>query len=219
MYSIRDPATGLVSHDPFEILGVWRAYYDNLFTAQVCDPSAQDTMLSQLTRHLSQAERAGCEGCLTIDECWAALSGMPHGKTPRSDGLPMEFYSVFWQSLGADLVRVLNAAFEAGQLCTSQRRGLIIVLYKKNDPLDTKNWRPISLLNVDHKITMRAISGCLLGVMSTIIGPDQTCGVRGWTISENVAGVRDLLEYVEQEDIPLSLLSLDQESRYPRTVT
>ena len=50
MYSIRDPATGLVRHDPFEILGVWRAYYDTLFTAQVCDVSAQDTMLSQLTR-------------------------------------------------------------------------------------------------------------------------------------------------------------------------
>ena len=67
MYSIRDPATGLVRHDPFEILGVWRAYYDTLFTAQACDVSAQDTMLSQLTRRLSQAERAGCEGCLTVD--------------------------------------------------------------------------------------------------------------------------------------------------------
>ena len=93
----------------------------------MCDPIAQDTMLSQLTRRLSQAERAGCEGCLTVGECWATLSGMPHGKTPGSDGLPMEFYSVFRQSLGADLVRVLNAAFEAGQLSTPQHRGLIIV--------------------------------------------------------------------------------------------
>ena len=210
MYSIRDAATGLVRHDPFEILEVWRAYYDNLFTAQVCDPSAQDTMLSQLTRRLSQAERAGCEGCLAVDECWAALSGMPHGKTPGSDSLPMEF-EIFWQSLGADLVRVLNAAFEAGQLSTSQRRGLIIVLYKKNYSLDTKNWRPISLLNVDYKIATRAISGRLLGVMSSIIGLDQRCGVRGRTISENLAGVRDLLEYVEREDIPLALLSLNQE--------
>ena len=216
MYSIRDPATGLVRHDPFEILGVWRAYYDTLFTAQVCDPIAQDAMLSQLTRRLSQAERAGCEGCLTVDECWAALWGMPHGKTPGSDGLPMEFYKTFWQSLGADLVRVLNAAFEAGQLSTSQRRGLIIVLYKKNDPLDTKNWRPISLLNVDYKIATRAISGRLLGVMPTIVGPDQTCGVRGRTISENLAWVRDLLEYVEREDIPLALLSLDQEKAFDR---
>ena len=215
MYSIHDPCSWIGPSRPIrDLRGV--AYYDNLVTPQVCDPIAQDTMLSQLTRRLSQAERAGCEGCLTVDECWAALLGMPHGKTPGSDGLSMEFYKVFWQSLGADLVRVLNAAFEAGQLSTSQHRGLIIVLNKKNDPLDTKNWRPISLLNVDYKIAIRAISGHLLGVMATVIGPNQTCGVRGRTMSENLAGVRDLLEYVERENIPLALLSLDQEKAFDR---
>ena len=116
-------------------------------------------MLSQLHRRLSTAERAGCEGNLTLEECFEALKGMPKGKTPESDGFPMEFYHTLWQTLGADLVRVLNAAFEAGQLSTSQRLGLIIVLYKKNDKLDTKNWRLISLLNVDYKIATRAISG------------------------------------------------------------
>ena len=130
MYSIHGPCNWIGPSRPIrDLKGV--AYYDNLFTPQVCDPIAQDTMLSQLTRRLSLAERAGCEGCLTVDECWAALLGTPHSKAPGSDGLPMEFYKVFWQSLGADLVRVLNAAFEAGQLSTSQRRGLIIVLYKR----------------------------------------------------------------------------------------
>ena len=216
MHSIRDRETGLVRHDPFEILGVWRSYYSNLFTAQDCDPVAQDEMLSQLHRRLSTAERAGCEGNLTLDECFEALKGMPKGKTPGSDGFPMEFYQTLWQTLGADLVRVLNAAFEAGQLSTSQRRGLIIVLYKKNDKLDTKNWRPISLLNVDYKIATRAISGRLLGVMGSIIGPDQTCGVRGRSISENLFTIRDLLEYVERENLPLALLSLDQEKAFDR---
>ena len=159
MHSIHNPETGLVRHDPFEILDVWRSYYSNLLTAQECDPVVQDEMLSQLHRHLSTAERAGCEGNLTLDECFEALKGMPKGTTPGSDGFPMEFYQSLWQMRGTDLVRVLNAAFEAGQLSTSQGSGLIIVLYKKNDKLDTKDWRPISLLNVDYKIATRTISG------------------------------------------------------------
>ena len=216
MRSIRDPDTGLVHHDPFAILGVWRHYYDNLFTAQACDRQAQDDMLAKLSRRLSSAERDACEGVLTAEECLHALQGMPRGKTPGSDGFPMEFFLTFWQSLGADLVRVLNVAYETGQLSTSQRRGLIIVLYKKNDRLETKNWRPISLLNVDYKIATRAISGRLLTVMSTIIGPDQTCGVRGRTISSNLFLIRDLLEYVDREEIPLALLSLDQEKAFDR---
>ena len=126
-------------------------------------------MLAKLSHHLSSAEQEACEGALTVEDCFHALQGMPRGKTPGSDGFPMEFFLAPWQTLGAD-------------------RGLIIVLYKKNDRLDTKNWRPISLLNVDYKIATQSISGhlFLLAVLSSIIGPDQTCGVPGRTISSNL---------------------------------
>ena len=216
MLSMRDPATGIVHHDPFDILGVWRSYYADLFTAQECDCKAQDAMLAKLSRRLSSAEWEACEGALTIKECFHALQDMPHGKSPGSDGFPMEFFVAFWQTLSADLVRVLNVAYETGQLSTSQRRGLIIVLYKKNDRLDTKNWRPISLLNVDYNIATGTISGRLLAVLSSIISPDQTCGVPGRTVSSNLFLIRDLLEYVEREDIPLTLLSIDQEKAFDR---
>ncbi len=206
MHSIRDPDTGSVHHDPFEILGVWQRYYSGLFTVAPCDPSAQDDMLSKLSHRLGTDERACCEGLLTLEA---------RGKTVGSDGFPMEFYPRFWQSLCADLVRVLNVAYEAGQLSTSQLRGLIIVLYKRNDCLETKNWRPISLLNVDYKVATRAISGRLLAVIGSVVGPDQTCGVPGQTISENLFHIRDL-EYAEREDIPLALLSLDQEKAFDR---
>ena len=110
-------------------------------------------------------------------------SGYASRKDPGIRWIPHEnSFVAFWQTLGADLVRVLSVAYETGQLSTSQRRGLIIVLYKKNDRLDTKNWRPISLLNIDYKIATRTISGCLLAVLSLIIGPDQTCGVPSCTI-------------------------------------
>ena len=214
--SICDPISGQVCHDPIDILGVWQRYYASLFTAQQCDAVAQDDMLAKVTRKLSQGERDACEGLLTEQKCFSSLSGMPHGKTPGSDGFPMEFYLRFWQSFGTDLVRVLNSAYETGQLSTSQCRGLIIILYKKNNRLETKNWRPISLLNVDYKIATRAISGRLLAVIGTVVGTDQTCGVPGRTISENLSFIRDLIEYVEREDLPVALLSLDQEKAFDR---
>ena len=93
---------------------------------------------------------------------------------------------------------------------------MIIVLYKKNDRLETKNWRPISLLNVNYKIATRAISGRLLAVIGKVVGTDQTCGVPGRTISENLSFIRDLIEYVEREDLSVALLSLDQEKAFDR---
>ena len=42
------------------------------------------------------------------------------------------------------------------------------------------------------------------------------CGVRGRSISENLFMIRDLLEYVDWENLPLALLSLDQEKAFDR---
>jgi hypothetical protein len=73
------------------------------------------------------------------------------------------------------------------------------------------NYRPISLLNVDYKIASRAISRRLLGIIGSIVGSDQTCGIPGRTISENLTLICDLIEYADRADLPLALLSLDQE--------
>ncbi len=67
--SIRDPESGVIHHDPFEILGTWQRYYHRLFTADVCDKTVQDVMLSRLTRSLSPVEIESCEGLLTLSEC------------------------------------------------------------------------------------------------------------------------------------------------------
>ena len=81
-------------------------------------------MLAKLTHRLRLAECEACEGSVSALQ----VTG---GKTPSSDGFPMEFYLTFWQSLSADLVQILNFAFESGQLFTSQHRGLITVMQKE----------------------------------------------------------------------------------------
>jgi hypothetical protein len=58
---------------------------------------------------------------------------------------------------------------------------------------------------VDYKIATRAISGRLLGVIGSIIGYDQTCGIPGRTISENLMLMCDLIEYVRTSPLPFSL--------------
>ena len=38
------------------------------------------------------------------------------------------------------------------ELSISQRKTLIFLWYKKDNPKKLDNWRPISLLNIDHNI-------------------------------------------------------------------
>ena len=145
-----------------------------------------------------------------------ALDGMSCGKLPGSDGLPAEFYQKCWRVVGADLVEVFNYAFNTGQLSLSQRTGQITLLHKNGDRLDRRNWRPITLLNADYKLCECALAACLLKVLHDVVHPDQTCGVLGRYVGENIALLRDVVSFADDVGCPAAILSLDQEKAFDR---
>ena len=49
-----------------------------------------------------------------------------------------------------------------------------------------------------------------------MVGPDQTCGVPGRFIGENVALLRDLAHYCKVTNFPAAILSLDKENTFDR---
>jgi len=130
----------------------WSDLYSSLFCACYVDQVTQADLLSSVSSSLPDDQANVCEGYLTVDEVHSALHGMARGKSPGSDGLPMEFYLTFCDTLASDLVEVLNASFDLGSLPRSQRMALISLVFKKGDRLLHKNWHPISLLNVDYKL-------------------------------------------------------------------
>ena len=207
---------GSIVNSTPDLLDCFANFYSTLFSADDVDRVSQEELLSKLSAHLSADQSEVCEGMLSVDECFSALKGMAHHKAPGNDGLPMEFYVKFWPVLGADLVRVLNSCFVNCRLSKSQRRGVISLSFKKGDILDPRNWRPISLLNVDYKIASRTIPGRLLKVLHVVVGKDQTCGVPGLFIGENVAYLQDVVDYVSQAGVSCAILSLDQEKAFDR---
>ena len=173
-------------------------------------------MVDNVRLTLPPDEVPTCEGLLSREETFSALQGMARGKSPGSDGLPVEFYWTFWDLIGSDLVAVFNESYVSGLLPSSLRKGLISLSFKKGDRLDQKNWRPISLLNVHYKLCVRVIAGRLLKVIHLVVNRDQTCGVPGRFIGENVSLLRDFVSNTSEVDVPAALLSLDQEKAFDR---
>ena len=107
---------GTVETDIEGICKSWASFYQDLFTACPVDLGVRSDLLDCLTLSLSLDDAASCDGPISPNEAHAALLGMPKGKSPGSDGLPMEFYVAFWDLLGGDLVNVFNASLETGLL-------------------------------------------------------------------------------------------------------
>ena len=79
-----------------------------------------------------------------------------------------------------------------------------------------KNWRPISLLCADYKIGTKALAAQLQKVLSSVLHEHQTCGVPGRSIVSNLNLIRDLIEYCNAKNLPLAIISLDQEKAFDR---
>ena len=99
-----------------------------------------------------------CEGKLTLKECWEALSSMKNDKSLGNDGFTEEFYVCFLGHLGSILVKTLNYSYDEGELSSSQKQAITLIGKKDKDKRYIRNWRPISLLNVDLKIASKALA-------------------------------------------------------------
>ena len=81
---------------------------------------------------LSESDRSICEGKLTLNECWLALSSMKNGKSPGNDGLTKEFYVCFFEEMGWLVCKTLNFSFDNGELSASQKQAVITLIEKKD---------------------------------------------------------------------------------------
>ena len=125
------------------------------------------------------------------------MSSFALNKTPGNDGLPTEFYQTFWNAVGELLVESFNESFIKGEMSPSQRQAVITLIEKKDqDRCDLKNWRPISLLNVDAKIASKVIAERLKRVLPNLIHENQSGYVPGRSICENICSILDIMEFV-----------------------
>ena len=123
---------------------------------------------------------------------------MASEKTPGSDGLPCEFYKVFWNDLAETLLNALNYSFETGKLSISQRRGIVKLIPKRDAELTLmKNWRPLTLLNCDYKIPSKAIASRIKTFLPKLISDDQTGFIKGRCISENKRLLDSVIKFTE----------------------
>lgn len=112
------------------------------------------------------------------------------------------------------MVNVFNECFSSGKLALSQRTAVITLIFKRDDRLNLKIWRPISLLCTDYKILSTVLTLRLRSVIASVVSNVQTCGIPGRFSRENVRLFQEVVDYANANNIGGALLSLDQEKAF-----
>lgn len=142
---------------------------------------------------------------------------MQRNKSPGLDGIPPEFYVVFWNKLGPLLLDMISASIEKGSFTRDVNTALISLLLKKDKDLtECANYRPLSLLNSDLKIYAKVLARRIQGYLPLLINSDQTGFIKSRLAADNV---RRLLHIVDAEigaKDPSVVLSLDAMKAFDR---
>ena len=140
---------------------------------------------------------------------------MPNGKSPGHGGLTKEFYEHFWDDLKFYFINSLRQFKIDGNVSISQRQAIIKLIAKKGrDKRFVKNWRLISLLNVDTKILSKSLAEKLKNVLPKIISSNQTAYVKNRCMSESGRLISDVIETCDILDIPGYLVIIDIEKPF-----
>ena len=214
IFSLYD-SSNVLQYDTESLLKIVKDYYSDLFRSEEINDQQKLELLKNTNVSLTEEQQRQCDKILNIVEIEQSLNALPKDKSPGSDGLPTEFYVKMWPIIKDDFMQMVEEIQKEKQLSDFQREGIIRIIFKKEDRSDLKNYRPISLLNVDLKIITKALALRLGKVLPYIINKDQTC-IPGRNIAYNLHTLNDITKYANTKNIEAAVLFLDQEKAFDR---
>jgi hypothetical protein len=214
--SLKD-ANGISHENPHEVLQIASDFYSSLYQASPTNEnttSSRTSLLQQETLTLSEKNKMELDSPLDLEIIqYVILKKLKKRKSPGLDGLTSEFYQHFADEISPILLKIFQSS--ENELPESHYDGLITLIYKKGDPENIANYRPISLLNVDYKIFTLILTLRLQNVLGSILHDSQKQAPNRY-ILENTRSILDLIYLFENTKEKGSLVFLDQEKAFDR---
>ena len=138
-------------------------------------------------RKVTQEMDAALDDPITIDELRNSISKGKSHKAPGHDGIGLGLYKTSWEEMKHDLLQTLNYVYIDGTILARQQQGLMVCIPKHVHPSKVDDYRSLTLMNTDYKIMIRVIAERLKPILSTLLNPNQYCGIGGNSVFDAVA--------------------------------
>jgi len=152
------------------------------------------------SQHLEDPDRTTISWKITEKQVSKALRCTKDSTVTGLDGCPYEL----WKTLekrhnnlrhknvpSFDVIKVFTYLFRDIQEYgvddrTSFTMGWMCPIFKKKDPTDIRNYRPITLMNTDYKMLTKVLVLQLLDHTSQLVHPDQAGFIPGCSIFDHI---------------------------------
>lgn len=211
-------AQGEIQEDAQGILGVVRDFYKTLYQPKTSNADARAEILGSLEGRVSTDQKKNLTALISGTEVRSALNRAKKGRSPGPDGLPMDL----WKNLVKNdqrffriLTRVMRTFQGLRHLPVEIKTGCLTLLYKKSDPLELGNYRPLSVMGSDYRLYTSILATRLTTAVKDIIGVHQTAFLPERLIGDNIKLIQTLIDMVEaDEEDKMAIIFIDQYKGY-----
>ncbi|KAF5367236.1 hypothetical protein D9615_010673 [Tricholomella constricta] len=192
---------------------------------------AIESTTSNIEKTISREQKENLIALITRQEVIEALRCAKNDTAAGIDGATNEMWKALHARHEDDIKRDSDSAFDIAQLLTVvfvdiQRFGLttsskfadgwMCPLYKKNERTEIANYKPITCLNTDYKLSTKCLATRLADIAPSIIHPSQAGFIKGRQISDQTKLIRLMMHYAEETDQDGLIITLDQEKAYDK---
>ena len=182
------------------------------------------------TQCLPELERSTLNWVASEDHIGQALNLSKDGTAAGLDGCPNEL----WKKLklrheaarrankeSFDIIKALTIVSRDIQEHDIDDRskfaeGWMCPLFKKSDPTDIRNYRPITILNTDYKLLTKVLALQLIEHADELIHEDQAGFIPRRSIFNHIRLAKAVISYAEIVEEDGAIIALDQEKAYDR---
>lgn len=123
---------------------------------------------------------------ISKEELLGILHSFQKDKSLGSNGLPTEFYLACFNTLGNDLLKVVEYSRSIGKILAAFNSTFITLIPKADNPSNFDQFRPILLCNNIYKTISKLIARILKDTLSNHICPKQFGLLKGRQIHEAI---------------------------------
>uniref|UniRef100_A0A803TFB5 Reverse transcriptase domain-containing protein n=1 Tax=Anolis carolinensis TaxID=28377 RepID=A0A803TFB5_ANOCA len=203
--------------DDENIIEEFHQFYVQLYKEKQLDQSKIAQYLGkQKLEKITDIQRESLNKEITEEEIRKTIKLLKGNKAPGPDGFTASFYKTFQNELITHLKIIMNQILQGQGIPESWKSADIITIPKENTDLtEVRNYRPISLLNVDYKIFTGVLANRFKTFLNSWISEEQTGFLAGRKMGDNVRCILDIIEYYDKNhQIEMALLSIDAEKAF-----
>ncbi|XP_072033063.1 uncharacterized protein [Amphiura filiformis] len=132
-----------------------------------------------------------------------AVNQMKRGKSPGPDNVLIDTIKEGGDIITKELAKLYTTCMQKGRVPHQWKEATMIILHKKGDKRDLKNYRPISLLSNLYKLYTRLLTNRLEIILDGNQPREQAGFRKGFSTMDHIHTINQLKEKCQKYNIPL----------------